>query len=55
MVSRLSQRKLTWRATFFDLDVGTLHYTHADPHDVARLVGVRADTLLQDSARRQRA
>jgi hypothetical protein len=41
MVARLCQRTLTWRATFFDLEVGALSYTHADPRDVARLMGVR--------------
>jgi len=46
-VARLCQRRLTWRATFFDLDVGTLHYTHADPHDVASLMGMRTDSVLQ--------
>ncbi len=47
MLARLCQRRLTWRATFFDLEVGTLHYTPADPHDVARLVGLRPDSLLR--------
>jgi len=51
MVARLCQRRLTWRATYFDLEVGTLRYLHADPHDVARLVGVRTDSV----ARRPRA
>jgi PRTRC genetic system ThiF family protein len=51
LVTRLCQRRLTWRATFFDLDVGTLHYTHADPHDVARLVGMRTESLLRRSSR----
>ena len=47
VVARLCQGTLTWRATFFDLDVGTLSYTHADPRDVARLMGVRTDSLLR--------
>lgn len=47
MVGRLCQRKLTWRATYFDLEVGTLRYLHADPHDVARLVGVRTDGVVR--------
>jgi PRTRC genetic system ThiF family protein len=47
MVTRLCQRRLTWRATYFDLDVGTLRYIHLDPHDVATLVGVRTEKLLQ--------
>ena len=53
MVARLCQRKLTWRAMFFDLDVGTLHYTHADPHDIARLVGLRIATVIQGSAQHE--
>jgi PRTRC genetic system ThiF family protein len=47
VVARLCQQRLTWRATFFDLEVGTLHYIQADPHDVARLVGLRADGVLR--------
>lgn len=47
MVARLCQRRLTWRATFFDLDAGTLYYTHADPQDVASLVGMRTDSVLR--------
>src|SRR5207249_2606213 len=38
MVTRLCQRRLTWRATFFDLDAGTLHYIHADPHAIERFL-----------------
>ncbi len=51
VVTRLCQRRLTWRATYFDLEVGTLHYTHVDPRDVARLVGMRSDGLLRRSSR----
>jgi len=47
---RLCQRRLTWRATFFDLEAGTLHYVHADPHDIANLLRIRTDSVL----RRQR-
>jgi hypothetical protein len=47
MVARLCQRRLTWRAAFFDLDVGTLRYTHADPRDIANLVGLRAESVLR--------
>ena len=47
MVARLCQRRLTWRATFFDLDAGTLHYIHADPHDIANLMGMRTDSVLR--------
>ncbi len=47
VVARLCQGRLTWRATFFDLDMGTLHYTHADPHDVASLMGQRTDSVVQ--------
>ena len=46
-VARLCQRRLTWRATFFDLDAGTLHYTQADPQDIASLVGMRTDSVLR--------
>jgi len=46
-IARLCQGRLTWRATYFDLDAGALHYIHADPHDVANLVGLRSDRVLQ--------
>jgi hypothetical protein len=55
MVARLCQGTLTWRATFFDLDMGTLSYTHADPRDVARLMGVRTDSVLRRSHSPQHA
>jgi hypothetical protein len=35
---------------FFDLEAGTLHYVHADPHDIANLLRIRTDSVL----RRQR-
>ncbi|MBV9898467.1 MAG: ThiF family adenylyltransferase [Chloroflexi bacterium] len=47
MVTRLCQRRLTWRAAYFDLDVGTLRYIHLDPHDTASLLGVRTEKLVQ--------
>jgi len=47
MVARLCQRRLTSRATFFDLDAGTLHYTQADPQDIASLVGMRTNSVLR--------
>jgi hypothetical protein len=47
VVTRLCQRQLTWRATYFDLDVGMLRYIHVDPHDVANLLGIRTEKLLQ--------
>jgi hypothetical protein len=49
MIARLCQRRLTWRAAFFDLDVGTLQYLPAQPEDVARLLGVRTPSLVQRS------
>lgn len=49
MVSRLCQRRLTWRAAFFDLDVGTLQYTYADPRDVATLMGIRTESVVRRS------
>ena len=47
MVTRLCQGRLTWRATYFDLDVGTLRYIQLDPHDIASLLGVRTEKVLQ--------
>jgi hypothetical protein len=39
MLTRFCQGQLTWRATYFDLDQGTLRYVHADPGDVASTMG----------------
>jgi hypothetical protein len=55
MVARLCQQRLTWRATFFDLDAGTLHYIHADPHDIASLIGMRTDSVLRGQRSAARA
>ena len=34
---------LTQDEIYAGIDAGTLHYIHADPHDIARLMGVRTD------------
>jgi hypothetical protein len=47
MVARLCERRLTLRAAFFDLDAGTLRYVHAEPQDIARLVGRRSDGVIR--------
>jgi len=52
MVARLCQRRLTCRAIFFDLEAGTLHYIHADPHDIASLMGMRTDSVLRSQRSR---
>jgi len=47
MVARLCQRRLTWRATFFDLDAGHAALHPRRPHDIASLVGMRTDSVLR--------
>jgi PRTRC genetic system ThiF family protein len=47
MTTRLCQRRLTWRATYFDLDSGGLRYVHVDPHDIANLMTLRTEKLLR--------
>jgi PRTRC genetic system ThiF family protein len=47
IVARLCQRRLTWRATFFDLESGALKYIHAEPGDVAGLMGMRTESVVQ--------
>lgn len=47
-VSRLVAGKLTWMGVYLDLEMGTLHPVQADPKIVARMVGVRSDSLICD-------
>jgi len=44
-VYKLLTGKLTWMGAYLDLEAGTLQYIPAEPVTVARMLGVRVDTL----------
>ena len=44
---RLLNKKLTWMGAYIDLDAGTLQTVRAEPEIVARMCGVKVDTLLR--------
>ncbi|MDO8715566.1 MAG: ThiF family adenylyltransferase [Dehalococcoidales bacterium] len=46
-IYRLLNKKLTWMGAYLDLDAGTLQTVRADPEVVARMCGVKVDTLLR--------
>jgi PRTRC genetic system ThiF family protein len=43
---RLLNRKLTWMGAYIDLEAGTLQTVPAEPQTVARMCGVKVDTLM---------
>ena len=45
-VHRLLTRKLSWMGAYIDLDAGTLQTVPAEPITVARMCGVKVDTLI---------
>ena len=44
---RLLNKKLTWMGAYIDLDAGTLQTVPAEPEIVARMCGVKVDTLFR--------
>lgn len=46
-VHRLLNNKLTWMGVYLDLDAGTLQAVPAEPITVARMCGVKVDTLIR--------
>ncbi len=45
---RLLNKKLTWMGAYIDLDAGTLQTVLAEPEIVARMCGVKVDTLFRN-------
>ena len=43
----LLNKKLTWMGAYIDLDAGTLQTVPAEPEIVARMCGVKVDTLFR--------
>ncbi len=50
---RLLQGKLTWMGAYLDMEAGTLQTVPAEPEIVARMLGVKVDTLLVKNSRRR--
>ena len=50
-VHRLLQGKLSWMGAYLDMEAGTLQIVPADPEIVARMLGVKVDTLLRQSSK----
>ncbi|MFC1961522.1 ThiF family adenylyltransferase [Chloroflexota bacterium] len=46
-IYRLLNKKLTWMGAYIDLDAGTLQAVPAEPEVLARMIGVKVDTLLR--------
>ncbi|MBI2851277.1 MAG: ThiF family adenylyltransferase [Chloroflexi bacterium] len=46
-ICRLLNKKLTWMGAYIDLDAGALQTVPAEPEVVARLCGVKVDTLFR--------
>ncbi len=44
----LLNKKLTWMGAYIDLDAGTLQTVRAEPEIVARMCGVKVDTLFRN-------
>ena len=50
---RLLQGKLTWMGAYLDMEAGTLQTVPAEPEIVARMLGVRVDTLLAKKSKKR--
>jgi len=46
-IYRLLNKKLTWMGAYIDLDAGILQTVPAEPEIVARMCGVKVDTLFR--------
>lgn len=47
-VHRLLNKRLTWMGAYIDLEAGTLQTVPAEPETVARMFGVKVDTLMSN-------
>jgi PRTRC genetic system ThiF family protein len=45
-IEKFLYKKLTWMGAYIDMDAGTLHTVPAEPVIVARMLGVKVDTLM---------
>jgi len=50
---RFLQEKLSWMGAYIDLEAGTLQTVPAEPVTVARMLGVKVDTLIESGPRKR--
>ena len=50
-IHRLMQQRLTWMGAYLDMEAGTLQTVPAEPEIVARMLGVKVDTLLRQNSK----
>ncbi|MBA7516788.1 hypothetical protein ES705_08836 [subsurface metagenome] len=50
-VHRFLQGRLSWMGAYLDMEAGTLQTVPAEPEIVARMLGVKVDTLLRQSSK----
>ena len=52
-VHRFLQGRLSWMGAYLDMEAGTLQTVPAEPEIVARMLGVKVDTLVSQSSKRR--
>ena len=50
---RLLQGKLSWMGVYLDMDAGTMQTVPAEPEKLARMLGVKVDTLILQKSRKR--
>jgi len=53
-MNRLLSGRLTWMGAYIDLDAGTMSTVPAEPEIVARMLGVKVNTLIKSKSRKRR-
>ena len=53
-VHRFLQGRLTWMGAYLDMEAGTLQTVPAEPGIVARMLGVKVDTLIRPISKKKR-
>lgn len=53
-IHRLMQQRLTWMGAYLDMEAGTLQTVPAEPEIVARMLGVKVDTLVKPISKKKR-
>jgi len=53
-IHRLMQQRLTWMGAYLDMEAGTLQTVPAEPTIVARMLGVKVNTLIKSKSEERR-
>ena len=53
-IHRLMQQRLSWMGAYLDMEAGTLQTVPAEPEIVARMLGVKVDTLIKPISKKKR-